>query len=337
MKVLLISPVWLPYTDTSRYTGIEQLVWSYASELSAQKQEVSVVAHKLSTFPTGIEHLKADSYADNTMAELQAYRSYQHKLRDFDIVHDFSHLHLACRYNGNLPALNIFWHAPALAKYPKASYNIIAPSLWAAREFERVYRQKALYHNVIAIRPDIYHPSPIRSGRFLTIGRMSPEKGNLNAIRLCQKAGVPLDVCGGRGAEKTVNDPLTDYEVVVQGLCDGREFKFWGEVSDDQKVKLMQSCKALIYATTHPEVTGHKHIEVMMCGRPVIVSAIGSMLESVEHGKTGFLCRNEADFLKAIANVDTIKDTIDFSFYSLKDAIANWLVLYQEVKEGRRW
>src|SRR3990167_8553375 len=210
MKVLLISPLGFAVNSETKYSGIEVLVYNFASEL-VKNHTVGVMGHADSVFPDGVtiyptKPLPSEKFL---LDELRQYRLYQSIVREYDVVHDFSHQHFISRHMANIPSLNLFWHAPALAQYPKAPYNIIALSQWAKREFERVYRQKARYQRSIALNTNIYKPSLRHRGdRFLTIGRMSPEKGNLEAILLCKKVGFPIDVVGGRGVERDNREPL---------------------------------------------------------------------------------------------------------------------------------
>ena len=191
------------------------------------------------------------------------------------------------------------------------------------------------------IDPEIYHPAGERNDRFFTIGRMAPEKGNLRALQLCMKAGVPLDVAGGRGAEKSVTEPLSDYEQACHTLAETPPNQFLGEVTDEVKVNLMQTCKALIYATDHPEVTNHKVQECMFCGAPVIVPAIGAMPEIVTQGVDGFLCRTDEEYLTAIKNIDRLNPTQTHDAvvqkYSIKETVGNYIPLYTQVAGGLRW
>ena len=269
----------------------------------------------------------------NQESERIAFQQYQSKIRQFDVVHDFSHQHFASRFLPNLPSLNIFWHAPALAKYPKSPYNIIALSHWAAREFQRVYHQKAKYQQSILIDTEVYRLDGAHADRFLTIGRMAMEKGNLRALLLCQQLGVPLDICGGD------SDP--SYKARIMDLCDGKQWVFHGEVTDAEKIKLMQSCKALLYATDHPEVTNHKLQEALLCGAGVIAPRLGAQPEIVTEGVNGYLCVSNEEYLKAMQSIDKLNplSTRDelVQRYAPQYVVGNYLPLYQEVAQGLRW
>ena len=336
MRILLISPLGFPINRQTRYAGIEQLVYNYSREL-CKTHDVTVMGHAKSIFPPEVKVLPYDVQPGEDIylsAELKHYQMCQSKLCTFDIIHDFSHAHLASRFNVNLPSLNIFWHAPNEVQYPKAPYNIVGLSSWACREFERYYHQKARYQQSIALDTDTYKLSNKHRGdRFLTIGRMAKEKGNLDAVIFCREVGVPLDVCGA--------DSNQEYKNQILSLCDGQQVRYLGEVDDITKIKLYQTCKALIYATDRPEVTSHKILEAMLCGASVIVPSIGALPEIVTHGVNGFLCRNKDEFVKAIKLVlllepkkryDWVKKT-----YSIDTVVSDYIPLYKKVKEGLRW
>jgi glycosyltransferase involved in cell wall biosynthesis len=209
--------------------------------------------------------------------------------------------------------------------------------------FERYYRQKAIYQETIAIPKAEYKPNNgnKRGDRFLTIGRMSPDKGNLNAGILCKNIGVPLDIVGGRGCEQRDNPSLTAYEQDCRNIADGEMIKFLGEVSDEQKIELMQTCKGLIYATSHTEITSHKVQECMFCGAPVILPNLGGLPEICTHGINGYLCSNEQEYTEAIKNVDKLepmklhKEVVDK--YSVDNVVKNYVELYEKVANGLRW
>jgi len=329
----LISPLGFAINEQTRYSGIERLVWEYAREL-VKKNKVTVMGHADSVYADGVSLLSYRPYGDIfVQAELSMYQMYQSELRNFDVIHDFSHQHLASRYN-NLPSLNIFWHAPSTGLYSKSPYNIIALSKWAASEFKKYYHQESRVQQSIVVDLSKYNlPNRPRGNRFLTLGRMAPVKGNLNAVLLCEKARVPLDICGAD------SDP--EYREEIERHCDGRDIRLLGEVKDKHKIALMQHCRGLIYCTTHPEVTNHKLQEAMLCGAPVIVSAIGASNEIVTHRVNGYLCTSEDEFLNAIEGVDRLEPYLAYKelqqTYSIENVVNNYIPLYEQVAGGLRW
>ena len=330
MRILYISPLGFPVNSETKYAGIEQLVFNFAKVFN-KTDDVTVMGHGGSVFPKGIELLPTIPDGDiYTEAEVSQYASYQSVLRDFDVIHDFSHQHLVARYNSNLPTLNIFWHAPAVAQYPKAPYNIIGLSKWACREFKRVYRQEARYAQSICLDTDTYKLSnKHRNERLLCLGRITPNKGVKESVMLCLEREVPLDVAG-----KGDND---QYDQQVKMLCDGKVVKYHGEVDTEAKIIFYQTCKALLYLPNEPEVTNHKLQEAMLCGAPVITLPIGALPEIVtpEYGE---LIRIAEDLDEAVKKVEPIKDTSELiDTYTLTSVAKRHKVLYNRVAGGERW
>ena len=343
MKVLIFSSLELPYTKVARFTGLERIAVNFANELNRTGHNVTICAHKDTWVDEGVKLLPCEGYEghDYIHAEIRAYQQYQALFRDYDVIHDIGHLHLIARFMSNLPTINVLNHAPVHAQYPKAPYNIVSWSRWGVWAFRRYYKQDARYQETIAIPPEQYFPASQKRGdRYLTIGRMSQDKGNLNAAMLCQQLGVPLDIVGGRGSEHR-GDELTEYEQQCRQIADGTNIKFLGEVDDAEKITLMQSCKALIYATNHTEITSHKVQECMFCGAPVILPNLGGLPEICTHGVDGFVCNNEAEYLVAISNVHNLSPEKTHeqvvAKYCTKNVVANYVKLYQEVANGLRW
>ena len=340
MQILLISPLGFPINSQVKYAGIEKLVWQFTSEL-VKEHQVTVLGHADSIFPEKVKVLPIrPESTDRFDPELKQFQVYQSILRNYDVVHDFSHLHLASRFVVGLPSLNIFWHAPSVAQYPKAPYNIVALSNWATKEFRRVYKQEARYQQSICVDVEKYKPlGELRNNRFLCVGRMGAEKGNLEATILCQKLGVPLDIvtaCETKGI-------ISDYAKQVMALADGDKIKIWWEqdYTEETKIKMMQTNKALLYVTNHPEVTSHKIQESLLCGMPVIVPYLGALPEIVTNGVDGYLCRNNAEFVMAMDKVDLLKPEQTYEqlkkTYSVENVIKNYIPLYEKVKGGLRW
>ncbi len=339
MKILLISPLVKSINPDTKYAGIEKLVWEYSSEL-AKNNDVTVMGRDDSVYPEGIKVLPHTTTEEPfMMAEAKHYMEYGYLMRSFDIIHDFSHQHFASRYNLKLKTINLFWHAPALARYPKSPYNIVGPSRWACREFERIYHQKTRYMQSIVVDSSVYKPAGKRGDRFLAMGIMTPDKGNLSAIMLCKNLGLPLDVVGARGKDKDA--PLDDYEKAIHSFCDGEKIRYLGEVSHEDKLNLMQTCYAMIYIPRFGEVTSHKIQEAMLCGAPIICTSVGALPEIVTDGVDGFLCNSEEEFKSAFSKVDSL--TYEKTFeetkkkYSISQVCGDYVKLYQEVANGITW
>ncbi|MDD4986656.1 MAG: hypothetical protein PHQ43_12925, partial [Dehalococcoidales bacterium] len=263
MRILVFSPIELPWTVGMRYSGLERLAVQFAEQWQKLGHDVTLLAHKDTSVPDGVKLLPCDGYETIQRpdhAELRAIGRYQSEFYKFDVIWDIGHLHLIARYMTNMPTVNVFSANPeyeAKSGNEKAPYNLISWSRWGIGQILKYYKRMARYQETIMVDSSVYRPAGYmddhygwcinqkRGNRFLTIGRMSPEKGNLNAARLCKELGLPLDIAGGRGSEVVPGDPLRQYEESVRELCDGKQIRFLGEVSDEEKVELMQNCRAL--------------------------------------------------------------------------------------------
>jgi len=116
-----------------------------------------------------------------------------------------------------------------------------------------------------------------------------------------------------------------------------------GEVREQHKIKLMQSCRALLYTPplNHPEVTSHKIQESMICGAPILTRHLGALPEIVTHGVNGYLCTRLDGYLQAIANLDKLDIMKTYeeikNKWCIENVIKNYIPLYQEVANGKRW
>lgn len=367
MKVLINSSVVRPHVESPRYQGIERLGKEFAIELTALGHEVTVTAPEGSQYPENIGVITvAMGGAD---AENASFPAWRHRLGEFDVIHDFSHLHSPALTIAGLPTLNVFWHDPHIAQFMEPGYNIIGLSQYAVEAFREIYKQDARHQETIVVdlekykslektdsqnqcqsaskNKDILKYSPrkkpvriaVQSGRndlklrFLSLGLMLPLKGHLEAMRLCRKLGVALDVVGGKM-------PTDDgsYMEIVQKLCDGYLIKFWGDVDDGTKISLMQSAAALVYPVGQLEIHSHKSVEAMACGCPVIAWDKGAMREVLGDGG-GLVADNEAQFLSYMETIEdwNLNPAEWATKWGVHKVVADYIPLYEEVANGLRW
>lgn len=76
-----------------------------------------------------------------------------------------------------------------------------------------------------------------------------------------------------------------------------------GVLDDAARNQYMMRAKAVLCPTTYIEPFNCVAVEAQLCGTPVIATNTGGFTETIEHGKTGFLCNTFGDFLEAIRRV----------------------------------
>jgi len=339
MRILLIGTTVLP-SPPKGYGGIEMLIWDFANHLSRRGHEVTLVAVKGSKPPEGVQLIETGDPKTHQDREDLAFECYAHRLAEFDVIHDFSHQHIASR-RLDLPSVNMIWD-PVIYKYPKAPYNLVGLSEWQAARVRAVYGQGCQWQHLL-VDPSKYTFCEKKytfcekkEDFFVFVARFTPGKGALEAISIAKRAGIKLYVIGGN----IPTDP-TDYEKQVRESCDGKHAIFLGNIGHKEKIELMSRAKAFIYPLKQVEATSQVIAESLMCGTPVIVFNHSSMPELIDHGVSGFLVRDEQGFIDAIERVE------DISPYSCRasalkrfspEVVIPWYEkLYEKVKNGMRW
>ena len=136
----------------------------------------------------------------------------------------------------------------------------------------------------IVVKPNCIHPDPgigQSNGKYaLFVGRFSTEKGIGTLIQAWQNMkGIPL---------KTVGDgPLFFKIKSFVAKHNLRQVELLGYCLKENIIALMKASKFLIFPSECHETFGLVAIEAFACGKPVIASHLGSMMEIIEDGRTG--------------------------------------------------
>jgi len=138
----------------------------------------------------------------------------------------------------------------------------------------------------------------------LFFGRMSPEKGPEEAIKMAKKTGHKLIMAG-----KINSFERSYFRQKIKPQIDGKQIQFLGEVGRESKIKvrLYQHAKALLAPLRWDEPFGLVSVEAMACGTPVITMNRGSSPEIMVDGKTGYLCHSFKEMTARISDLDKIK------------------------------
>ena len=119
-------------------------------------------------------------------------------------------------------------------------------------------------------------------GYLAFLGRISPEKDPVTAIRIARAAKMKLKIA----AKVDVVDEAYFREQVYP-LLDGPDVEFIGELSEQNKGDFLRNASALLFPICWPEPFGLVMIEAMACGTPVIAFDHGSVREVIDDGVTG--------------------------------------------------
>ncbi len=127
--------------------------------------------------------------------------------------------------------------------------------------------------------PDPGKSTAEREDFFLFAGRLAREKGiHIAAEAFSQIPGQRLVVIGDGPERLSVESKFSHCpNIILKGSLEREEVMWY-----------MKRCKALIFPSTWYEGLPFVVLEALANGTPVIISALGSMLEMVENGYNGF-------------------------------------------------
>lgn len=139
-------------------------------------------------------------------------------------------------------------------------------------------------------------------GNYLAfVGRISPEKDPVTAIRVAIRAGLPLKIAARI-------DPLDEsyFREEVEPFLQHPLVEWLGEIDNLAKINLLGEARALLMPINWDEPFGLSFIEALACGTPVIARPRGSLPEIVVHGLHGFLVESEDQLVSAVSHLDSI-------------------------------
>ena len=154
------------------------------------------------------------------------------------------------------------------------------PDLFIANSNKVAGRIKKFYkRESTVIYPPVEMPSILQNSKrdyYLTGGRLARAKRIDLVVKAFTKLSLPLKVFGKE---------FSGYGKELEKIA-GSNIEFLGEVTDEEKFKLMAGAKAFIFPSEQEDF-GIIPVEAMAVGTPVIALAQGGPLETIIDGKTG--------------------------------------------------
>ena len=299
LRIAQVAPLWTRIPPAT-YGGIELLMKLHIDELVARGHDVTLFASG-DCFTAGQLHPVCELnltemcergeaycfeyYASSAMAEVQQ------RAADFDVIH----YHLSTAWlplAATIPTPGLFTthtcpHVDdefVFRRWPQVAVNGISRSQMHAAGV-RLGRQFPVVYNGCDF--GAYEPC-YEPGEYLAfLGRMSPEKNPLDAIRVAQAVDMPIILAGQPQNAKE----QAYFAEQIQPLVDGEKVRWIGPVNHPQKHELLRHAAAFLFPIQWDEPFGLVMIEAMACGTPVVAHRRGSVEEVVDDGVTGFHSR----------------------------------------------
>ena len=139
---------------------------------------------------------------------------------------------------------------------------------------------------------------------FLIAGRMVPEKGIADAIRIVTKSKARLVIVG----HVTSHLPWSERYFLkeVKPHVDGDKIRYIERLPRRDLARLMSKAKAFLFPIKWDEPFGMVVVEAMAAGTPVLAYARGAMPELIRDGETGYLVQSEDDMVAAMQRLDAL-------------------------------
>ena len=276
------------------YGGTERVVYELVTELDRR-------GHQVTTFATGDSDVPGElvpivptalrpvgfggdisGYVLNTMLRVLDRQA------DFDIIH--SHLEwfsVVLRRATDRPFVATFhgrldtpWSRDALADRPD---GMVAISESQASVHPDV--PWTIVHNGLSLDGAPFEPH--RTDDLVFVGRVTPEKGIVEAIDVAKRVGRPLKIAAKIGPtpfEREYHEQV--FEPALKRA--GKSVEFLGELSGEDRDALFARSYAVLMPGQWPEPFGLVAIESLACGAPVLARRVGGLDEIIREGVDGF-------------------------------------------------
>jgi len=344
MRIAQISPLF-EAVPPKLYGGTERVVYSLTEELVAMGHDVTLFASgdsvtSATLAPMRREALRLDPTVRDWIASyMRMMELICRRADDFDVLHfhtDYFPLSLFSRQNTpfvttlhgrlDLPEFKEIYET-----FPDAPFVSISNS--QRRPIPHLNWIRTVLHGVPA---QLLTPQPVKQEYGAFLGRISPEKGVDQAIKIAGKAGLKLKI-----AAKVDNADKEYYDTKIKPLIQGNpDVEFIGEINDAQKPAFLSGAHALIFPIRWPEPFGLVMIEAMACGTPVIAFNCGSVPEVIDPGLSGFIVNDIDEAVAAVGKIHTldrgrVRATFDRRFTSRRMA-EDYVDLYETLAQPVR-
>lgn len=316
MKICIIAPI-DETIPPKLYGGVGRVIHLLTEGLVNKKHDVTLLAHgntKTSSklIPIIEKPLEANNPKNNNSPEFReaAFNTSIEKIKTviqnerFDIINNHFGWRLVSFNNITNPPIITTLHTPLNQKNKQITFNkfkeapVISISNSQRKPLLNINYLGTIYNG---IDTSLYSYADKTDDYLVFLGRMSPEKGALEAIKIARELKVKLIMAGAIHSwdenyfKETIKPEINNTDVI-----------FLGEIDDIEKNKILGNAKALLAPIQWDEPFGLTFIESMACGTPVMTLNRGSANEIIKDGVTGIVANSMPEICERYKDIDKL-------------------------------
>jgi glycosyltransferase involved in cell wall biosynthesis len=338
MRIAMLAPI--AWRTPPRHYGPWELVTSLLTEaLVARGVDVTLFATLDSVTAARLDGVVPASYNEDPSIDAKVWE-YRHLAYLFEQAGRFDVIHNEADFPAHAFA-NLVDTPIVTTIHGFSSERILPMYLPYEDRVHFVAISEADRHPALRYAATIHHGvpfddfplDPAGSENLLFFGRIHPDPGPAEAIRVARATGRTLHMYG------IIQD--ADYHArEVAPHIDADRIRYHGVVGGSERLAALGRARALLHLINFDEPFGLSVIEAMACGTPVIALRRGSMAELIEDGVTGFLIDHVDQAAAAIDAAGTLDRAsvrrvaqARFGIDRMADA---YLDLYRRILDQRR-
>ena len=337
MRIAQVAPLY-ESVPPKLYGGTERVVYNLTEELIDQGHEVTLFASGDSLTRARLESmcpkaLRSDPQCVDPLAAQVRMVNRIFNLRDeFDVVHfHIDYIHFPVLQRERLPAVTTLHgrlDIPDLAPLYREFCDTPVVSISDSQREPLPWLdwRRTVHHGMNENDYRFYG----QAGKYLAfLGRISPEKGLDQAIRIARRAGMKLKV-----AAKVDRADRLYFETEIKHLLNDPLVEFIGEIGFPETNAFLGNAAALLFPIQWPEPFGLVMIEAMAAGTPVIAYKRGSVPEVIQDGVSGFVVHNVEEAAHAVTKIDSLDRLACRKDFELRFSATRMCRDYLSVYEG---
>jgi glycosyltransferase involved in cell wall biosynthesis len=312
MKIAQITSVYISVPPKT-YGGTERIVYYLCRDLERRGHHVELFASGDSKVDCKLQAVLPIASQDNPDSTFYLEKEYEarntynlYRQGDrFDVIH--AHWTTIAPYFSDLtskPTLITYAYIEKeLHHYYKNHFPHCLP-VCVSRAQAKMLGDETLpvVYNGVDLDDIVFNDRP--DDFCIIVGRMTPEKGIAEAIRIAKKARTKLLIVG----HVTTHLPWSAayFSKEVKPHIDGDKICYIERLGYRDLMQMMGKAKGFIFPLQWDEPFGMAIVESMAAGTPVLAYGRGSMPELIKNGETGHLVGSEEEMVETVQRIDEL-------------------------------